>query len=76
MDKIIEMLKQVRPDIDFTKEKFLVDDGMLDSVDVMSIVAGLKETFGVVIPMLELDPDDFNSADTIFALVERKKANG
>lgn len=76
MDKILEMLKKIRPDIDFASEKTLVDDGLLDSVDVMSIVAALKDSFGVVVSMAELDPDDFNSAETILALVERKKANG
>lgn len=76
MDKILEMLKKVRPDIDFNSEKALVDDGLLDSVDVMSIVAALKDSFGVVVSMAELDPDDFNSPETILSLVERKKANG
>lgn len=76
MDKLLEMLKQVRPDVDFAKETSLIDDGLLDSVDVMSIVAKLKESCGVVISMAELDPDDFNSAETILSLVERKKANG
>lgn len=75
MDKILEMLNKVRPDIDFASEKALVDDGLLDSVDVMSIVAALKDSFGVVVPMAELDPEDFNSAETILSLVERKKAN-
>lgn len=76
MDKILEMLRKIRPDIDFASEKALVDDGLLDSVDVMSIVAALKDSFGVVVSMAELDPDDFNSAETILSLVERKKANG
>ena len=76
MDKIIEMLRKIRPDIDFASEKALVDDGLLDSVDVMSIVAALKDSFGVVVSMAELDPDDFNSAETILSLAERKKANG
>lgn len=73
MDKLLEMLKQVRPDVDFAKEKSLIDDGILDSVDVMSIVAKLKEDFGVVILMAELDPDDFNSVETISSLIERKR---
>ena len=73
MDKLLEMLKQVRPDIDFTTEKSLIDDGILDSIDVMSIVVKLKESFGIDISIVELDPEDFNSPETIMALVERKK---
>lgn len=71
MDKLIEMLKSVRPDVDFTKETALIDDGILDSVDVLSIVSKLKESFGVKISIAELDPDDFNSVETIQKLVER-----
>lgn len=73
MEKLLEMLKQVRPDVDFAKETSLIDDGILDSVDVMSIVVKLKENFGVEISLAELDPDDFNSAETISSLIERKR---
>lgn len=74
MDKVLEMLKKVRPDIDFTNENALIDDGLLDSVDVLSIVAQLKEVFGIKLSIAELDPDDFNSATTIMKLIERKTA--
>lgn len=72
MEKILEMLKRVRPDVDFIKEKSLIDDGVLDSVDILTIVSELKSSFGVKISIAELDPDDFNSAETIEALVSRK----
>lgn len=72
MEKILEMLKRVRPDVDFSKEKSLIDDGVLDSVDILTIVSELKSSLGVVISLAELDPDDFNSAQTIMNLVERK----
>ena len=73
MDKLLEMLETIRPDIDFAKETSLIDDGMLDSVDVMAIVVKLKELYGVEVSMAELDPDDFNSAATIQGLIERKQ---
>ncbi len=72
MPKIMEMLQSVRPDLDFAKEKALIDDGLLDSVDVMGIVLKLKEMFGIEISLGDLDPDDFNSAETIQRLIERK----
>ena len=73
MDRLIEMLKSVRPDVDFTREAPLIDDGILDSVDVLSIVAKLKESFGIQISIATLDPDDFNSAETIHELIGRQK---
>lgn len=72
MNKLIEMLKSIRPDVDFTREASLIDDGILDSVDVLSIVAKIKESFGIEISIGELDPEDFNSATTIQRLIERK----
>lgn len=75
MDKLLEMLKQVRPDVDFAKEKSLIDDGILDSVDVLSIVAKLKENFGIKISIAQLDPDDFNSVETVRNLIERERGN-
>lgn len=72
MDKVLGILGQVRPDVDFSKETTLIDDGILDSVDVLAIVAGIRETFGIKISLAELDPDDFNSADTIWNLIKRE----
>lgn len=73
MDKLLEMLKGIRPDIDFEKEQALIDDGMLDSIDVLAIVTGIKESFGVGMSIADIDPDDFNSIRTLWSLVERMK---
>lgn len=73
MNKLMEILRSVRRDIDFEKEKALIDDGLLDSVDVLAILSGIKAGLGVEIPISELDPDDFNSAETILSLIERSK---
>lgn len=73
MNKLMEILRSVRRDIDFEKEKALIDDGVLDSVDVLAILSGIKAGLGVEIPISELDPDDFNSAETILSLIERSK---
>lgn len=73
MSELMEILRSVRRDIDFEKEKALIDDGLLDSVDVLAILSGIKAGLGVEIPISELDPDDFNSAETILSLIERSK---
>lgn len=72
MSELMEILRSVRRDIDFEKEKALIDDGLLDSVDVLAILSGIKAGLGVEIPISELDPDDFNSAETIARCIERK----
>lgn len=73
MEKLLEILKGIRPDVDFVNEKSLIDDGILDSFDVVSIISELDDAFGVQVRITELDPDNFNSAEAIWALVQSMK---
>jgi len=59
MEKLLELLKGVRPDVDFENETALIDDGILDSFDVVSIISEIDDVFGVQIRINELDPDNF-----------------
>lgn len=72
MDKLIEILKNIRPDIDFeNNEDALIDDGILDSFDVVSIISELDDVFGVQIKINELVPENFNTVESIWALVQK-----
>ena len=73
-DKILEIVGQVRPDIDFATEQTLIDSGILDSFDIVSIISDLNDEFDISIRITELKPENFNSVDAILALVERLKA--
>lgn len=76
MEKLIEILKGIRPDVDFTNETALIDDGILDSFDVVSIISEIDEVFDVQIRINELDPENFNSADAIWNLIQTLKERG
>ena len=71
MEKLLELLKGVRPDVDFENETALIDDGLLDSFDVVSIISEIDDVFGVQIRINELDPDNFNSAEAIWNLIQK-----
>ena len=73
MEKLLEILKGIRPDVDFENETALIDDGILDSFDVVSIISELDDAFDVQIRITELDPDNFNSAEAIWKLVQELK---
>ena len=75
MDKLLELLKGIRPDVDFETETALIDDGILDSFDVVSIISELDDEFGVQIRIAELDPDNLNSLQSIWSLVQKLKSN-
>lgn len=63
------ILSDIRPDVDFENETALIDDGILDSFDVVSIISEIDDKFGVQIRISELDPENFNSAEAIWKLV-------
>jgi acyl carrier protein len=74
MEKLLEILRDVRPDVDFGNETALIDDGILDSFDVVSIISELDNEFDVQVRINELDPENFNSAESIWNLVQELKA--
>ena len=74
MEKLLEILKGIRPDVDFENEKSLIDDGILDSFDVVSIISELDNEFDVQVRITELDPDNFNSVEAIWQLVQELNA--
>lgn len=73
MEKLLEILKNIRPDVDFENETALIDDGILDSFDVVSIISEIDDAYGVQIRVTELDPDNFNSAESLMALIKSLK---
>ena len=71
MDEILEMLEDIRPDVDFAQETGLVDDGVFDSMDIIELMSQIESRFGIEIPVDELVPENFNTPDVILALVDK-----
>ena len=73
MEKLIQILADLRPDLDFTVQERLVDDAILDSFDIIALVSEINDVFGVDIGVTHLAPENFNSASAMLALIERLK---
>lgn len=73
-EKVLTILSQIRPDIDFETEESLIDGGSLDSFDIVSIISDLNDEFEINIRITELKPENFNSVDAMLALVQKLKA--
>ncbi len=71
MEKILEILRALHPDVNFEGAVRLVDDGILDSLDIVTLVTELNEAFGVRIPAREILPDRFNSPEAILEMIGR-----
>lgn len=71
MEKIIEILTELHPEVNFASAEGLIDDGILDSLDIVSLVAEIDTEFGITVPAEEIVPENFNSAKALFELIER-----
>ncbi len=75
MERLLPLLQEIRPDVDFEKETALIDEGILDSFDVVSIISELDDLYDVQIRISELDPENFNSLDSIKELILKMQAS-
>lgn len=69
--KLLDVLAEVREDVDFDGETALVEDGLIDSLDLTQIIAALDDAFDVHIEPGDIEPENFNSAEAMLALVNR-----
>jgi acyl carrier protein len=74
MKSVIEILKEIRPEFDFAASDDFIADGMLDSFDVMTLVATLDKNFNISIPGMDIVPENFKNLDTINALLRKSGA--
>ncbi len=71
MEKLINILEELNPDVDYANCEDLVDGRYLDSLTILSLISEIEDNFGVVIPTVEIIPANFNSAKKIWDLILR-----
>lgn len=71
MKPIAEILKEIRPEFDFTASSDFMADGMLDSFDMVTLVSALDKTFGISIPGTDIVPENFQNIGAIEALLRK-----
>lgn len=71
MEKLLEILRDIQPDIDYETCEDLIDGHLLDSLSIIAMIADLEDTFDVTIPTVEIVPENFNSACRIYAMLTR-----
>ena len=72
--QIIEILSEICPGVDFETKTALIDDGLIDSLDIVAVVTELMEAFDVELGVDDLTPENFNSVEAIEVLIERKQS--
>lgn len=71
MEDLIRIMSEIRPDLDFTKEDKLIDDDVLDSFDIISIVSEVNDFFNIELNVNDLLPENFNSAAALYDLIQK-----
>ena len=74
LERLLEILYDVRPDLDFENETHLIDDDLLDSYDIDTIVSEFNDAFDVEINEDDFVPEDFNSVEAMAAFIRRLQA--
>lgn len=70
-EKIISILSELRPEFDFTEDVNFIEEGMLDSFDIVGLVSDLDSTFGISIDGMDIVPENFCSVDAIVKLLKK-----
>ncbi len=71
MEKLMTILKELQPDIDFQRTHHLIDDGILDSFDIVTLIAEIADAYHVHIPAYAITPEHFQSVESIMALIDQ-----
>ena len=72
-EKLIEILAEIRPEFDFSVDVDFIEEGMLDSFDLVSLVDSIESEFGVAVSGMDILPENFNSIDSIINVINKNK---
>ena len=76
MEQLLEILREIQPTVDYDHCDNLIDGHFLDSLDILALVAEVEEVFDIIIPTVEIVPENFNSAARLWDLIQRLREDG
>ena len=71
MEELLNLLKEIKENVDFEHCTTLIDDHVLDSFDIIQIITALNDEYDITIPASEIVPANFNSAKALYTMVQR-----
>ena len=73
MEDLLSILNEIKPGVDFKKEKNLITDEIIDSFDIVTLVSEINDKFDIDFPVSEVVPENFESADILYKTIQRIK---
>ncbi len=71
MEKIYDLLANLRPEYNFRESKDFIADGLLDSFDIIALISALEENYSILIDALDIIPENFCSVEAIGKVVRK-----
>ena len=70
-EELMNILKELRPEVDFENETKLIDEGRLDSFDLVSLLGEINDALDVEVGFEDIEPANFNSVDAMVKLIQK-----
>ena len=71
MEELLRILESIHPDVDYKTNDKLIENKILDSFDIITLISEINDEFDVTIPAEEIIPENFNSAEKLYELIQR-----
>ena len=75
MDELLEILQDIDDSVDYENETALIDDHILDSFSIITLISEIEEAFDIEVAAAEMTPENFNSAAAMWKMIERLQEN-
>ena len=76
MERLLEILEDIQPDVDFEPRTALIDAHLLSSLSILSLIAELEDEFDITVPAVEIVPKNFNSMKAMWDMIQRLQEEG
>lgn len=73
MEKLLNLLEKLKPGVDFKNSKNMLEEGLIDSFDMINIIANINEEFAIDFSVAEIVPENFTTVETLYQTIERIK---
>ena len=75
MEELLEILQDIDDSVDYENETALIDDHILDSFGIITLISEIEEHFDIVVDAAEMTPENFNSAAALWKMIQRLQEN-
>lgn len=73
MKKLLEILEEIKPGVDFKNSKNMIEEGLIDSFDIITIITEINSEFDIDFTVADIMPENFETVETLYNTIERIK---